>query len=57
MVIRAEPETIDRGCSVQINRMFRSKENLFCTVRRLFFSEPRGAQAPAGTYLSSTTAW
>jgi hypothetical protein len=38
----AEPETIDRGCPVQINRMFGSKENLFFTVRPLFFSEPRG---------------
>jgi hypothetical protein len=38
----AEPETIDRGCPVQINKIFRSKEILFFTIRSLFFSEPRG---------------
>jgi hypothetical protein len=39
---RAEPETIDMGCPVQINIIFRLKENLFFTVRFLFFSEPSG---------------
>jgi hypothetical protein len=38
----AEPETIDRGCPVQINRIFGSKEILFFIIRPLFFSEPRG---------------
>jgi hypothetical protein len=38
----AEPETIDRGCSVQINRIFGSKKFHFFTIRPLFFSEPRG---------------
>jgi hypothetical protein len=38
----AEPETIDRGCPVQINRIFGSKKNLFFIIQPLFFSEPRG---------------
>jgi hypothetical protein len=37
----AEPETIDRGCPVQINRIFGSKEILFFIIRPLFFNEPR----------------
>jgi hypothetical protein len=37
---RTEPETIDRGCSVQINKIFGSKEILFFIIRPLFFSEP-----------------
>jgi Galactose oxidase, central domain len=45
-----ESETIDKGCLIQINRMFGSKENLFFTVRPLFFSEPRGC---LGAYLGS----
>jgi hypothetical protein len=38
----AEPETIDKGCPVQRNRIFGSKEILFFIIRPLFFSEPRG---------------
>jgi hypothetical protein len=39
---RAEPETIDRGCPIQINRIFGSKEILFFIIQPLFFSELRG---------------
>jgi hypothetical protein len=53
IISRAEPETIDRECPVQINRIFGSKKNLFFTIRPLFFSEPRGARAPVGAYLRS----
>jgi hypothetical protein len=41
LVTIAEPETIDRGCPVQINRIFGSIF-FFFTIRPLFFSEPKG---------------
>jgi hypothetical protein len=47
----AEPEMIDRGCPVQINRIFGSKEKKILIIRYLFFSELRDARAPTGAYL------
>jgi hypothetical protein len=52
----AEPETIDKGFPVQINKIFGSKENLFFTVRHLFFSKVRGARVPADAYVGSAPA-
>jgi hypothetical protein len=49
----AEPETIDRGCPVQINRMFWSKKIYFLPYDLYFSVNRGGARTPAGAYLSS----
>jgi hypothetical protein len=52
----AEPEKIDRGCPVQINKIFRSKKIYFLSYNFYFSVNQRSVQAPADTYLRSATA-
>jgi hypothetical protein len=51
----AKPETIDRGCPVQINRMFELKENLFFIVYIYFSVNQGGVPTLTGVYLDSAT--
>jgi hypothetical protein len=44
---------IDRGCPVQINRIFGSKKIYFLSYGLYFSVNRGGARAPAGAYLGS----